>query len=183
MPEVEYEQTDMGMKAVMTRHLPDGREWEVVWEVIWPFTTFLVYVDEPKTERVRVVHFCVPVDDTHQIAANISWSPAGDDQPFELGRRELGPASRRDTSYEYTQRFPDDKEAQEGQGAIAIHGLEHLATSDRGVIMFRKLLRNEIEAVEAGKDPKGILRDPHSAERVRTSAGSVVRALSAPTSG
>jgi 5,5'-dehydrodivanillate O-demethylase len=62
----------------------------------------------------------------------------------------------------------------EGQGPIAIHGLEHLASSDRGVIMFRQLLRREIAAVRAGRDPKGVLRDPVQANGVPTTGGSKV---------
>ena len=63
-----------------------------------------------------------------------------------LLREQLGEAP---AVAEYTQRFPDDKEALEGQGPIAIHALEHLGTSDRGVIMFRKLLKR---GIEAGRD-------------------------------
>ena len=35
-----------------------------------------------------------------------------------------------------------------------------LGESDRGVIMFRKLLREQIQAVENGADPIGTNRDP-----------------------
>jgi 5,5'-dehydrodivanillate O-demethylase len=62
----------------------------------------------------------------------------------------------------------------EGQGPIAIHGLEHLVTSDRGVMMFRNILRQAIQAVERGEDPKGICRDAAQAAFVATTAGSVV---------
>jgi len=33
-----------------------------------------------------------------------------------------------------------------GQGPITLHSEEHLAASDRGVVMFRRLLRQQIEA-------------------------------------
>jgi len=72
-------------------------------------------------------------------------------------------------------RHPDDKEAVESQGAIALHGLEHLVSSDKGVLMFRKILRTAIHEVQAGRDPKGILRDAALAAHVLTSAGSLVR--------
>ena len=60
--------------------------------------------------------------------------------------------------YEEQQRLPGDYEAQVSQRPIAIHALEHLATTDVGVIMFRKLLRQGIRAVAAGRDPKGVVR-------------------------
>ena len=173
MPEVVYEETEMGMKATMTRHLPDGRRWDVTWEMVMPMTTHLVYTAVPQTARYFIVYFCIPVDDTHQLAANITWIP-DDGSDLGGGRRGLAPASRTDKTYEYTQRYPDDKEAQEGQGPIAIHALEHLATSDRGVIMLRRMLRTALAALEAGQDPKGVLRDPERARCIRTVAGSVI---------
>jgi hypothetical protein len=80
-----------------------------------------------------------------------------------------------DTSYEYRQRHPDDKEAVEGKGPIALHGLEHLVTSDKGVIMFRRILRAAIQTVKEDADLKGIIRDTVKAKLVLTTAGSVIR--------
>lgn len=47
-----------------------------------------------------------------------------------------------------------------GQGKIADRSLEHLGSSDRGVIMMRKQFFSDLEAIERGGDPKGIIRDP-----------------------
>ncbi|MBV8935673.1 MAG: hypothetical protein JO095_07705, partial [Alphaproteobacteria bacterium] len=52
-----------------------------------------------------------------------------------------------------------DYEAQVSQRPIAIHGLEHLAETDRGISMFRNRVRRGIRAVRAGKDPHGLCRD------------------------
>ena len=175
VPEVKYEETEMGMRAIMTRQLPDNREWEVIWEMVMPFTIYVLHTEAAATEKPRVVHFCLPEDDTHHLVASISWTAIGDECSAERGRKELGPAFRKDKSYEYTQRHPDDKEALEGQGPIAIHGLEHLATSDRGVIMFRKILRKQIAAMASGQDPKGIIRDSVKASYIPTTGGSVLR--------
>jgi hypothetical protein len=54
------------------------------------------------------------------------------------------------------QRFPGDFEAQTGQGTITAHSEEHLATSDRGVVMLRRLLRQQVELVAEGEDPVGV---------------------------
>jgi hypothetical protein len=161
------------MRFVLKRRLESGKWWELIWEMIMPLNVHLVYTDEPKTERVRSVTFCVPVDDTHQLGASIRWLPDNETEKLS-GREQLAPGGRSNTSYEYTQRHPDDKEAVEGQGAIAIHTLEHLVTSDRGVITFRNILRQAIQAVERGEDPKGICRDAAQAAFVATTAGSVV---------
>jgi phenylpropionate dioxygenase-like ring-hydroxylating dioxygenase large terminal subunit len=172
--DLRYEETHMGMRFVLTRKLENGKWWELIWEMIMPLNVHLVYTEEPRTERVRAVTYCVPIDDTHQLGASIRWLPEGENA-MPSGREQLAPGGRKNVTYEYTQRHPDDKEAVEGQGPIALHGLEHLVTSDKGVMLFRNILRKAIQATAQGEDPKGILRDPAKASLVRTSAGSVVR--------
>jgi 5,5'-dehydrodivanillate O-demethylase len=51
-----------------------------------------------------------------------------------------------------------DRAAQESQGLIADRSRETLATSDRGVVMFRRMLAEGIAAVERGEDPPGVMR-------------------------
>jgi nitrite reductase/ring-hydroxylating ferredoxin subunit len=168
-----YEETELGMRFVLDRKLPNGKRWELIWEMIMPLNVHLVYTDEPKTERVHAVTYCVPVDDTHQLGASIRWLPA-DGRDQLSGREQLAPGARKNMNYEYIQRHPDDKEAVEGQGPIALHGLEHLVTSDKGVMMFRRILREGVLVAQGTSDPKGIIRDPSKAAFVRTTAGSVL---------
>jgi 5,5'-dehydrodivanillate O-demethylase len=47
-----------------------------------------------------------------------------------------------------------------GQGRIADRTQEHLSPSDRGIVLVRRRFLGDIEAVEAGKDPKATVRDP-----------------------
>ena len=58
-----------------------------------------------------------------------------------------------------TQRQPGDYEAQVSQRPIAIHALEHIGATDRGVMMFRNQTRRGMRAVQAGCDPAGLCRD------------------------
>jgi hypothetical protein len=46
-----------------------------------------------------------------------------------------------------------------GQRPIAIHALEHLGATDRGVTMFRQQIRRGIRSVQDGRDPAGLCRD------------------------
>ena len=101
--------------------------------------------------------------------------PEGEDEIVDAERIKLSALTQEDVDYEYTQRNPDDKEAQEGQGPIAIHALENLGTSDQGVVMFRKILKEQIQAVREGHDPIGIIRDPELARCVPTTAGMAIR--------
>lgn len=52
------------------------------------------------------------------------------------------------------------------QGQIADRTTEHLGTSDRGIILFRRMVQREIAAVEKGEDPIGTIRDPSVANSV-----------------
>jgi 5,5'-dehydrodivanillate O-demethylase len=46
------------------------------------------------------------------------------------------------------------------QGPIAKRELEKLAWTDRGVILFRKILERELKKLERGEDPMGVIRTP-----------------------
>ena len=53
--------------------------------------------------------------------------------------------------------------AWETQGPILDRTRERLAGSDRGVVMYRDMLRREIKKVEQGLDPMNVFRDPDHA--------------------
>ena len=46
------------------------------------------------------------------------------------------------------------------QGPIARRELERLGVSDEGIILFRKLLEQQIDKVARGEDPMNTFRDP-----------------------
>ena len=46
------------------------------------------------------------------------------------------------------------------QGKIADRSRETLVSSDRGIVMLRKLFFEQLERVERGADPMGVIRDP-----------------------
>ena len=52
--------------------------------------------------------------------------------------------------------------------------LEHLATSDRGVALFRRHLREAIKMMENGEDPPGVTRQPNQELIVVPSGNEVV---------
>jgi hypothetical protein len=90
----------------------------------------------------------VPLDDTHTMQIGYQRAPAG----REI-RRGSGFGQDASRSYEQRQRVPGDYDAQTSiHGGIARHGLEHLASTDRGIIMMRNLIRRGIRAVKNGED-------------------------------
>jgi 5,5'-dehydrodivanillate O-demethylase len=46
------------------------------------------------------------------------------------------------------------------QGRITDRSVEHLGRSDKGVVLYRKMLEDALAAVEKGEDPKNVFRDP-----------------------
>lgn len=64
-----------------------------------------------------------------------------------------------------------DRAAQESQGYIHDRSREFLATSDRGVVMWRKMAFDSIAAVKEGRDPHGIMRDAGTNDVIRFDAG------------
>jgi hypothetical protein len=72
------------------------------------------------------------------------------------------------------QQFPGDYEAQVGQGPITLHSEEHFGQSDRGVMMVRRVIRDQLDAMAAGRDPAGISFDPNAAP-IMFEAGNYIR--------
>jgi 5,5'-dehydrodivanillate O-demethylase oxygenase subunit len=50
--------------------------------------------------------------------------------------------------------------AWETQGYVTDRAQEHLGVGDEGIIVLRKLLKEQIARVEQGLEPLGIIRDP-----------------------
>jgi hypothetical protein len=94
----------------------------------------------------------VPVDDTHTVAYQFRYAPENAEQRSTA--RPLRSSQSINRTYEDRQRQPGDYEAQESQRPIAVHALEHLGATDRGVTLVRKLLREGIRALQRGEDPK-----------------------------
>lgn len=68
----------------------------------------------------------------------------------------------RDASGEFTLEMVDSQDIMSWltQGRIADRTIERLGTTDVGIVAFRKMLVRELDRVEAGEDPLGIVRDP-----------------------
>jgi hypothetical protein len=96
--------------------------------------------------------FVLPVDDTHLRIFNVLRGR--NDEFFQRLAASRGERERRmQDDPLYPQKYPGDWEAQGSQGPITLHSEEHLRTSDRGVAMLRRLLKQQVDKVAAGGDP------------------------------
>jgi hypothetical protein len=104
----------------------------------------------------------VPEDDTHTMFIEFRHVSEADGvtPPWWADRSVMLPGQLPEgDSLEARQRRPGDYEAQVGQRPVAIHALEHLGATDRGVIMFRQQIRRGIRAVQNGETPQGLCRE------------------------
>ncbi len=123
----------------------------------------------PNILRHQGTQIRVPIDDTHTMHVLISFRGTEDgdevdeaDPPAGYGKPFKDPA---DGTYPTARYLMDDVAAQdymvwETQGPVADRSVERLATTDRGVVMLREMLSREIERVQQGHDPLGVMRDP-----------------------
>jgi 5,5'-dehydrodivanillate O-demethylase len=73
--------------------------------------------------------------------------------------------------YDLTSFHAQDFMAWETQGNIFDRSQENIGSSDAGITMYRKLLREQIEIVEQGGEPMALVRDPEK-NRIITFPGS-----------
>jgi hypothetical protein len=144
------------------------------------FTREIEEATEPKpASRPVIIRWAVPNDDTHTTNFELAQvDPAWGLTAEQVARPGFGQSD--DRPYAERQRGPADFDAQSSQRPIAVHALEHLASTDRGVIMLRRIVRDGIRAVAAGGDPYGADRPDGKVIRTFTQ-DLVLRVPPAPT--
>jgi len=104
----------------------------------------------------------VPVDDYHTQVFRANFLPMHSekspaDAPVPVRFVQLKTGAR---EYRTDMVSAQDSMAWETQGPRTDRTQEHLGAGDEGIIELRKLLREQIERVQRGLDPIGIIRDP-----------------------
>ena len=114
----------------------------------------------------------VPIDDEHTrvffvrfFASDGSEVEEDPDLPVEFIAPYKEPADNLHPYTHFTVHHvqPQDHMAWETQGPIADRTKENLSFSDRGVALYRKVLKENIEKAVRGEDPFGLQRDPDHA--------------------
>jgi len=145
--------------GIFKRRLLEGEpetidDWQVGHPVLFP-TTLAVGEEHRPMLQIRV-----PVDDTHTMHLQYVTTPR------ETGAGERGrvPVVRKPLYEPDGTIFADtipkqDELAWVGQGPISDRPREHLGASDVGIILFRKIIDEQLEKIERGEDPIGVVRD------------------------
>ena len=168
---IDFKEFEFGMTKhrLLEGHSEDGDDWKVGHPIVFP--NMLAVGNGDEKSRYYSFQMRVPVDDTHTMHLwfNAYVPPQGVAVPEHLLEKV----------HTYEVPFMDDKgeyivdnvDGQDmmawiSQGAIADRSLENLGATDKGIVMYRRMLKREMQKVQTGIDPMGIVRDSARNERI-----------------
>jgi len=150
-PEWDWMETPAGMVYIDTR-----RQDDLVWVRAADFIPPNIHQFPPNDQvlgprnsiqRPQATFWAVPIDDENTMQIGFYRAPEG-----KTVRGGVGFGQDGSRSYEERQRCPGDYDAQISiHNGIARHGLEHLTSTDRGIIMMRGMLRRAVRANASGE--------------------------------
>lgn len=130
--------------------------------LLFPITLRHVFREKLLSGRLRHnLQLRVPVDDAHTQVFVVYFSPGENDHSAADGDTpwEYFPIHNDKGEYRLEHVLVQDAMAWETQGAPTDRTQEHLGVSDEGIILLRKILREQIEIVRSGGEPLGLVRD------------------------
>lgn len=182
-PEIRVEKTDWGQRLITLRRIDDERTHVRVTNTIFP-QAFLI----PMSDEITISQWHVPIDDhntywftlftsfgkpidkKHFRDIRLKTYPAPDYKPIYNRANNYGFNPEEQATKTYTGMGMDinihDQFACESQGSIQDRTREHLGTSDRGIMTYRRMLVEAIEAAQKGERPLMVLDDA-AARRLR----------------
>jgi phenylpropionate dioxygenase-like ring-hydroxylating dioxygenase large terminal subunit len=172
MPNVVFEASPRGVLARSTRKTDDGKTFYRVTEAALPTLRVVPNPRVAQYARVESIGWVLPIDDTSfriYVAGRVKAK--GD---IARMRSKFNGKNWWDMSEAEHQSHPGDYEAQVGQGAITIHSEEHFAQSDRGIVIMRRMLREQLDRMAQGHDPIGVSFE-QNAPPVVFEAGNFIR--------
>ena len=104
--------------------------------------------------RSSFTRWVVPIDDTHSMS--LAWANFGErGDPIEYNNKEgcelIEQGELVERPWEEKRLRPSDAEAVEGMGKISKHKGEHLMPTDKGILVYRRRIRQLIKDLENGK--------------------------------
>lgn len=179
-PDIAVESADYGLRLTSLRKLSEESTHVRVTNVVFP-QAFVI----PMSSEMTISQWHVPVDDTHCYWYAIFTSFTGPvnkqqmrDQRLELyelpdytsrknKRNNYGYNIDEQLNETYTGMGNDinvhDQWAIESQGPIQDRTREHLGTTDKGIIAYRRLLVSAIEATQAGQPAPMLIKADQAA--------------------
>lgn len=178
MPKVDFFTTECGVCYSAVRKLDDGQEVDRISSWIVPNIMSVPDI-QLRPGPSSGISWVVPVDDDHYVQASVMrlskslLQRRGNFRGLLMNGKTWG-----EMTEEEHQRTPGDYEAQAGQGPISLHSEEHLVTSDRGIMMQRRMLKEQMDVVANGGDPIGVSFAPADG-LIKVRSGNFYRAIRA----
>ncbi len=159
---------DLFQYGIIKRRVLEGGsenddDWKVGHPLIFPC---MLRVGSQGQHRFQ---FRVPVDDTHTLHFWYScYQPANGKQAPPQESVPVYEVPWQDADGNFITDFVDggDIMVWVTQGPIADRTQEILTASDKGIVLYRRLLLEQAELARLGQDPMGVVRDPNVNERI-----------------
>ena len=188
LPALDFVETPLGFLSMATRKVGDFvfiRAGDVIMPNVaqFPAGTNAVQKESVLAHPV-LTRWAVPLDDEHSLYIGTAHlndlsNPRSRDLD-DYGVEKLAFIGQTgDRPYAERQAEPGDYDAMTSPGAIANRKAEHLGTTDRGVVLFRRQLANAIRAAGSGETP-ALPRLYEDGTPVRTYAHETVLRLPRP---
>jgi 5,5'-dehydrodivanillate O-demethylase oxygenase subunit len=141
-------------RRLLEGELEDCDDWTTGHPVLFP--NILAQGGDRPSFQIRV-----PIDDTHTTVYwyTVQVRPEGQ-PPQEKVPVGVTLHKYEDGSYVMDTIPGQDMVAWVGQGPVSDRSTEHLVTSDKGILLYRKVLWEQVERMRRGEDPMGVVRDP-----------------------
>jgi 5,5'-dehydrodivanillate O-demethylase len=148
-------------RRLLTGQSEDVEDWRVGHPLLFPATLSLGTPDRPRFE------FRSPLDDDQTMVYSLFTRVR---EPGEPPRANVPiyevPYAHEDGRLVVETVLGQDMMAWVTQGAISDRTAERLGTSDKGIILYRSVLMEQMEKVARGEDPLGVIRDPEQNRRL-----------------
>ena len=158
---LKFEEFDHGFVYKRVREGQNERDgnWTVGRVALWPNGFYLG----------RHFEWRVPVDDENTLS--VAWffmRVPKEREPYVQERVPtwVSPIKGDDGRWITSHVINQDIVAWVGQGTIADRTKENLRSSDIGITMMRQRFFEELEAIKAGRDPKGVIRNSNLAQSI-----------------
>jgi 5,5'-dehydrodivanillate O-demethylase oxygenase subunit len=162
---IDFKEFEFGITKhrLLEGHSEGDDDWKVGHPIVFP--NMLAVGNGDEKSRYYAFQIRVPVDDTHTL--HIWYTAYMPPQGAVVPQHLLDKVHTYEVPYQDVQGnyIMDNVDGQDmmawiSQGAIADRSKENLASTDRGVAMYRRTLRRELKKIEQGLDPMALVRDP-----------------------
>jgi phthalate 4,5-dioxygenase len=179
-PRIEVEETEYGFRLVTLRQISDKNTHVRVTNLVFP-NAFII----PMSREMTISQWHVPIDDEKHYWYAIFTSFGAPVDKDEMRRQRLAlyqlpdyiPNKNKSNDYGFDPHEQEhetftgmgadinvhDQWACESMGAIQDRTGEHLSTSDKAIVAYRKLLREAIAQADKGKKPVMVLDEAQAA--------------------